>query len=111
MPDGQVLIFGGFTFNSGGTGDRKNRSLELFDPAAWDLNPAGDPWTVLTQHAEAPYGDETTPTRGYTNLFLLPKPLPAANGGGLARTRRPDGAAWARCSCSTTSPDRPGPSG
>ncbi len=53
MPDGQVLIFGGFTFNSGGTGDRKNRSLELFDPAAWDLNPAGDPWTVLTQHAEA----------------------------------------------------------
>ena len=84
MPDGNTLTFGGFTFNSGGTGPRKNQSLELFDPAAWDAAPNGDPWTVLTTHAEGQA--DTVPSRGYTNLFVLPKPIAAATGGGFART-------------------------
>src|SRR5204863_2054670 len=79
MPDGNTLTFGGFTFNSGGTGPKMNQSLELFDPAIWDANQAADPWTVLTTHAEG--NPDTVPTRGYTNLFLLPKPIPALNGG------------------------------
>ena len=53
-------------------------------PAAWDINPAGDPWTVLTQQNEG--HADTVPTRGYTNMFLLPKPVPALTGGGLARS-------------------------
>ena len=39
---------------------------------------------MLTTHAEGQ--PDTVPTRGYTNLFLLPKPIPALNGGGFART-------------------------
>jgi hypothetical protein len=84
MPEGNVLTFGGFTFNSGGTGPRMNQSLELFDPAAWDANPQGDPWTVLTTHDEGQA--DTVPTRGYTNVFVLPKPIAAQTGGGFART-------------------------
>jgi hypothetical protein len=35
---------------------------------------ASNPYTVLTQHEQG--SSQTTPTRGYTNLFLLPNPCP-----------------------------------
>ncbi|HEY0712738.1 MAG TPA: galactose oxidase-like domain-containing protein, partial [Polyangia bacterium] len=91
MPDGRVLMFGGFHWLSGGTGSDKNLSFELFDPKVWDANPSADPYTVLTQHAEG--HAETPPSRGYTNLMLLPKPVPALNGGGLARSVAASGGA------------------
>jgi hypothetical protein len=84
LPDGRVLIFGGFHWSGGGPGVKPNYSLELFDPAIWDANPNANPYTVLTQHEEG--STETPPTRGYTNLFLLPRPVPALNGNGLARS-------------------------
>lgn len=84
MPDGQVLTFGGFHWYGGGSGDQKNLSFELFDPKILDANPAADPFTVLTQHTEG--NAETPPTRGYTNLFVLPKPVPASSAGGFARS-------------------------
>jgi hypothetical protein len=84
MPDGRVLMFGGFHYSSGGTGSKTNLSLELFDPAIWDANHSADPYTVLTNHSEGQ--PETPPTRGYTNLLLLPKPVPAGSVGGLARS-------------------------
>ncbi|HEY0707414.1 MAG TPA: galactose oxidase early set domain-containing protein, partial [Polyangia bacterium] len=84
MPDGKVLMFGGFHWLSGGTGSATNLSFELFDPKVWDANNNADPYTVLTQHNEG--NGETPPTRGYTNLMLLPKPVAAANAGGLARS-------------------------
>src|SRR5439155_5840230 len=51
------------------------QSSEMFDPKVWDANPGADPYTVLTQHEEG--SPETPPTRGYTNVFVLPKPVPA----------------------------------
>jgi hypothetical protein len=84
MPDGTVLMFGGFHWSSGGTGSNVNLSLELFDPKIWDANHGADPYTVLTNHAEG--NSQTPPTRGYTNLLLLPKPVPAGSAGGLARS-------------------------
>jgi hypothetical protein len=84
MPDSRVLMFGGFHWSSGGPDASRNLSFELFDPRIWDQNPAADPYTVLTQHNEGQA--ETPPTRGYTNLFLLPRPVPAGSAGGLARS-------------------------
>jgi hypothetical protein len=84
MPDGRVLIFGGFHWSVAGTGSAVNLSLELFDPKIWDANHAADPYTVLTDHDQGQA--ETPPTRGYTNLFVLPKSVPAANANGFARS-------------------------
>jgi hypothetical protein len=84
MPDGRVLIFGGFHWSTNGPGSKPNLSLEMFDPKVWDLNPSADPFTVLTQHEEGQA--ETPPTRGYTNVFVLPRPVPAGSAGGLARS-------------------------
>ena len=85
LPDGRVLTFGGFHWFGGGTGVQKNQSLEAFDPNIWDANPAADPYTVLTQHEEG--NAETPPARSYTNVFVLPKSVPAASaGGGFARS-------------------------
>jgi hypothetical protein len=85
LPDGRVLIMGGYHWSVGGTGDKENRSLEIFDPAVWDANPGADPYTVLTQHSDVS-GTINAAGRAYTHVYLLPKPIPAANGGGLART-------------------------
>jgi hypothetical protein len=84
MPDGRVLTFGGFHWSTGGPDSKENLSLEVFDPAIWDANHAADPFTVLTQHSEGQA--QTPPTRGYTNLLLLPKPVPAGSANGFARS-------------------------
>jgi hypothetical protein len=86
LPDGKVLIYGGFHFSASGPAGvpKPNLSLETFDPRIWDANASANPFSVLTQHEN---GDaDTPPTRGYTNLFLLPRPVNAASGGGFART-------------------------
>jgi hypothetical protein len=85
LPDGRVLIAGGYHWSVGGPGDKENRSLEIFDPAAWDADRDADPYTVLSQPGDIP-GTLNQPGRAYTHLFLLPKPVPAARGDGLART-------------------------
>ena len=85
LGDGRVLMFGGFHFSASGPSGvpKPNRSLEIFDPAIWDANHSANPYSVLTQHEN---GDaDTPPTRGYTNLFQLLKPVPAAAAGNLAR--------------------------
>lgn len=84
LPEGGILTFGGFHWSGGGAGTKQNQSLELFDPRIWDANPMADPYTVLTQHAEG--NAETPPARSYTNMFVLPRPVPSASaGGGFAR--------------------------
>jgi len=85
LPDGRVLIAGGYHWSTQGTGAKDNRSLEIFDPAIWDADPKADPFTVLTQQGEVPAALNAA-GRAYTHVFLLPKPVPAAKGGGLART-------------------------
>jgi cytochrome c peroxidase len=85
LPDGRVLIMGGYHWSVSGPGDKENRSLEIFDPAVWDADPNADPYTVLTQPQDIP-GAINTAGRAYTHVFLLPKPVPAAKAGGLART-------------------------
>jgi hypothetical protein len=86
LPDGRVLIMGGYHWSvATGLGDKENRSLEIFDPAVWDADPKADPYTVLSQRADIP-ATINAAGRAYTHVFLLPKPIPAAKGGGLART-------------------------
>jgi cytochrome c peroxidase len=87
LPDGRVLIMGGYHFSvSGPMGtDKENRSLELFDPAVWDADRNADPYTVLVQPQDIPSAINTA-GRAYTHVFLLPEPVPAAKGSGLART-------------------------
>ncbi len=85
LPDGRVLIMGGYHWSGGGPGDRENRSLEIFDPAIWDADPNADPYTVLSQPGDIP-GAINAGGRAYTHVFLLPKPVPAAKAGGLARS-------------------------
>lgn len=85
LPDGRVLMAGGYHWSVSGPGDHDNRSFEIFDPTIWDADPKADPFTVLTQHSEVPAAINAA-GRAYTHMFLLPKPVPAAKGGGLART-------------------------
>jgi hypothetical protein len=85
LPDGRVLIAGGYHWSGGGPGDRENRSLEIFDPAAWDTDRSADPYTVQSQPADIEDAINQG-GRAYTHVFLLPKPVPAAEAGGLART-------------------------
>jgi cytochrome c peroxidase len=85
LSDGRVLIAGGYHWSAGGPGDKENRSLELFDPAIWDADPSADPYTVLSQAGDIP-GPINQAGRAYTHVFVLPKPVPAISGGGLART-------------------------
>jgi cytochrome c peroxidase len=85
LPDGRVLIMGGYHWSVSGPGDKENRSLELFDPAIWDADQNADPYTVLTQPQDIPAAINTA-GRAYTHVFLLPEPVPAAKGDGLART-------------------------
>jgi len=85
MPDGRVLTVGGFHWSAGGPGSRSNRSLEMFDPKIWDADHEANPFTVLTQQTDVPT-DYHAGGRGYVNLFLLPRPVPAAQGGDLARS-------------------------
>lgn len=85
LPDGRVLIMGGYHWSVGGPGAKENRSLEIFDPAIWDADPKADPFTVLSQPNDIP-DTINAAGRAYTHVFLLPKPIPAAKGGGLART-------------------------
>jgi hypothetical protein len=86
LPDGRMLIYGGFHYSGGGPEGvpKPNLSMELFDPKIWDANPGANPYSILTQHEN---GDaDTPPTRGYTNLFVLPKPVNAASAGTFARS-------------------------
>lgn len=85
LPDGRVLIMGGYHWSVGGPGGKENRSLEIFDPSVWDADPKADPYTVLVQHGDVA-GTINAAGRAYTHVFLLPKPIPAAKYGGLART-------------------------
>ncbi|MDP9002282.1 MAG: hypothetical protein M3O46_19495, partial [Myxococcota bacterium] len=84
LPDGKILMFGGFHWSSGGSGSNINLSLETFDPKIWDADPTADPYSVLTQHSEGQA--DLSPVRSYTEMFLLPKPIPAGLAGGLARS-------------------------
>jgi fibronectin type 3 domain-containing protein len=86
MPDGKMLTFGGFHFSAGGPSSKPNNSFEMFDTAAWDANHDTYPYTVLTQHATGGLSGGLPPTRGYSNMFLLPKPVPAGSAGGAARS-------------------------
>ena len=86
MPDGRVLTVGSFTGRREDLARGRNRSLEIFDPKIWDADHAANPFTVLTQHSDVPT-DYHSGGRGYVNLFRrLPKPVPAAQGGGFARS-------------------------
>jgi len=85
LPDGRVLMMGGYHWSVDGPGDHENRSLEIFDPAIFDKDPKADPYTVLTQQSDVP-STINAAGRAYTHFYLLPKPVPAAKGGGLART-------------------------
>jgi hypothetical protein len=85
LPDGRVLMVGGYHWSVGGPGSKENRSVEIFDPAAWDADPSGDPYTVLSQADDIP-GTINQAGRAYTHVYLLPKPVPAARGQGAART-------------------------
>ncbi len=85
LPDGRVLTVGGFHWSAGGTGSRSNRSLETFDLKIWDADHQADPYVVLTQHSEVPE-DYHSGGRGYVNLFVLPKPVPAGAAGPFARS-------------------------
>jgi len=85
LPDGRVLIMGGYHWSVGGPGAKENRSLEIFDPAVWDADPKADPYTVLVQTGDIS-GTINAAGRAYTHVFLLPKPIPAAKYAGLART-------------------------
>ncbi len=85
LPDGRVLIAGGYHWSVSGPGDKENRSLEIFDPAVWDADHNADPYTVLSQPGDIPAAINTA-GRAFTHVFLLPKPVPAAKGGGVART-------------------------
>jgi hypothetical protein len=85
LPDGRVLMMGGYHWSVDGPGGKENRSLEIFDPAAWDANPSGDPYAVLSQADDIP-GAINGAGRAYTHVYLLPKPVPAARGDGVART-------------------------
>ena len=87
MPDGKMLIFGGFHWSSAsGAGVKANNSFEMFDTAAWDANHNTYPYSVLTQHTTSGISGDLPPTRGYSNMFLLPKPVPAGSAGGFARS-------------------------
>ena len=85
LPDGRVLMMGGYAWSVMGPGGKENRSLEIFDPAVFDRDPTADPYTVLTQASDVP-GTINAAGRAYTHFYLLPKPVPAGKGGGLART-------------------------
>jgi hypothetical protein len=85
LPDGRVLMIGGYHFSTDGPGDKENRSFEIFDPTIFDNDPTADPFTVLTQHTDTSEAINTA-GRAYTHFYLLPKPVPAAKGGGMART-------------------------
>ncbi len=85
LPDGRVLIASGYHWSVAGTGDKENRSVEIFDPSVWDADPNADPYTVLAQPGDIS-GTINQAGRAYTHVFLLPKPVPAANGRGLARS-------------------------
>jgi Domain of unknown function (DUF1929) len=86
MPDGKLLIFGGFHWSGGGPGSKANNSFETFDPAVWDANHNTNPYSVLMQHTTSFPAGDLPPTRGYSNMFLLPKPVPAGNANGWARS-------------------------
>ncbi len=88
MPDGKMLIFGGFHYSGGGPSgsDKANNSFEMFDTGAWDANHNTNPYSVLTQHATTGLRADLPPTRGYSNMVLLPKPVPAGSAGGFARS-------------------------
>src|SRR5262249_43891905 len=87
MPDSKVLIFGGFHFSGGGPGSKPNNSFEIFDPAAWDGNSHNtNPYTVLSQHPSSGLPTALPATRRYSNLGLVPKPVPAGDAGGFARS-------------------------
>jgi fibronectin type 3 domain-containing protein len=87
MPDGKMLTFGGFHWSSAsGAGVKANNSFEMFDTAAWDANHNTYPYSVLTQHTTSGISGDLPPTRGYSNMFLLPKPVPAGSAGGFARS-------------------------
>jgi hypothetical protein len=88
MPDGKVLIFGGFHYSGGGPSgsDKANNSFEMFDTGAWDANHNTNPYSVLTQHATSGLRGSLPPTRGYSNMVLLPRPVPAGSAGGFARS-------------------------
>ena len=85
LPDGRVLIMGGYHWSVGGPGAKENKSLEIFDPAIWTADPNADPYTVLTQPGDIS-GTINAAGRAYTHVFLLPKPVPASKYSGLART-------------------------
>lgn len=85
LPDGRVLIMGGYHWSVGGSGAKENKSLEIFDPALWTADPNADPYTVLTQPGDIS-GTINAAGRAYTHVFLLPKPVPASKYAGLART-------------------------
>ena len=102
MPDGKMLIFGGFHWSGGGPGSKANNSFEMFDTGAWDANHNTYPYSVLTQHATTGLRADLPPTRGYSNMVLLPKPVPAGQRGRLRplgahlRRRGPGGAVQPR---------------
>src|SRR4029079_14495129 len=56
------------------------------DTGAWDANHNTYPYSVLTQHATSGLRGTLPPTRGYSNMALLPKPVPAGSAGGFARS-------------------------
>jgi fibronectin type 3 domain-containing protein len=86
MPDSKMLIFGGFHWSTNGPSSKPNNSFETFDPAAWDANHNTYPYAVLTQHSGSGLSADLPPTRGYSNMFLLPKPVPAGSAGSFARS-------------------------
>ena len=87
MPDGKVLIFGGFHWSAASmAGVKPNNSFEVFDTGAWDANHNANPYSVLSQHTTTGISGDLPPTRGYSNMLLLPRPVAAGSAGGFARS-------------------------
>jgi hypothetical protein len=67
MPDGSVVVSGGFTGGPNGSQSESNLSVERFDPKAAT-------WSLLVQHDDAPaVAEAMSPgTKDYTHTLLLP---------------------------------------
>ena len=108
LPDGRVLIFGGFHCSAGGPrAPRATTRSRCSTRRSGTPTTSANPYTVLTQHEEGVVRHARPPAATPT-CSCCPRPVPAGSASGLRPLRRRCTAASARCSCSTTSPDPTG---
>ncbi len=81
LPGGKILVAAGFDRNCA-DGSCFNRDLEIFDPELMVTNQ--NPWKTLLRHENAPNVYDPG-IKDYTHSFVLPSPVPAQGGNGIAR--------------------------